>query len=60
MPEREVGDNPLMGQDPKTAMKAKNQDQFKSRREEYLRVLRNVEVFKNDTVFRTHMGSLEI
>lgn len=43
-----------MGQDPKTDMKAKNQDQLENRREEYLRTRGHFEVFKNCSGENTH------
>lgn len=52
--QRKVEDNPLIGQDAKTDMKAKNQDYLETMTEEYLRTLRHFEVFKNGSGESTH------
>ena len=50
----------MIGQDAKTDMKAKNQDQLETMREEYLRTLRNFEVFKNGSGESTHWKPLNL
>lgn len=44
---RDKGDNPWMGQDPRTDIKTKNQGQLKNMGEEYLGTWGNFEIFKN-------------